>query len=57
MFGSNKTLFIPQSALRRFLNNIKNESISFTDDDILEEVEILEEDLPIKFNIKKKIMK
>lgn len=52
VFGSNKTLFIPQSALRRFLNNIKNESISFTDDDIIEEVEILEEDLPIKFNIK-----
>ena len=53
VFGSNKTLFIPQSALRRFLNNIKSESISFTDDDdVIEEVEILKEDLPIKFNIK-----
>lgn len=52
VFGSNKTLFIPQSALRRFLNNIKNESISLTDDDVIEEVEILREDLPIKFNIK-----
>ena len=53
IFGSSKTLFIPQSALRRFLNNIKSESISFTDDDdVIEEVEILKEDLPIKFNIK-----
>lgn len=52
VFGSNKTLFIPQSALRRFLNNIKNESISFTYDDLIEEVFILKEDLPIKFNIK-----
>ena len=52
VFGSNKTLFIPQSALRRFLNNIKNESISLTEDEIIEEVNILREDLPIKFNIK-----
>ncbi|MEE0933224.1 DEAD/DEAH box helicase [Clostridium sp. D43t1_170807_H7] len=53
VFGSNKTLFIPQSALRRFLNNIKNESISLTDDDdVIEGVDILREDLPIKFNIK-----
>ena len=52
VFGSNKTLFIPQSALRRFLNNIKNENISLTDGDVIEEVEILREDLPIKFNIK-----
>ncbi|WP_294385848.1 SNF2 helicase associated domain-containing protein [uncultured Clostridium sp.] len=52
VFGSNKTLFIPQSALRRFLNNIKNESISLTEDELSEEVEILREDLPIKFSIK-----
>lgn len=52
VFGSNKTLFIPQSALRRFLNNIKSESISFNYDDLIEEVSILREDLPIKFNIK-----
>lgn len=52
VFGSNKTLFIPQSALRRFLNNIKSESISFTYDDLIEEVSILRQDLPIKFNIK-----
>ena len=54
VFGSNKTLFIPQSALRRFLNNIKNESISLTEDEIIEEVNILREDLPIKFNIKRR---
>ena len=52
VFGSNKTLFIPQSALRRFLNNIKDESISLTEDELSEEVEILREDLPIKFSIK-----
>ena len=52
VFGSNKTLFIPQSALRRFLNNIKNENISLTDGDVIEEVNILREHLPIKFNIK-----
>ena len=45
-------MFIPQSALRRFLNNIKDESISLTEDELSEEVEILREDLPIKFSIK-----
>ena len=53
VFGSNKTLFIPQSALRRFLNNIKSESISITNENqTIEDIEVVKSDLPIKFNIK-----
>lgn len=52
IFGGNKTLFIPQSSLRRLLNNIKYDSILFTENDKSEEVTILREDLPLKFNLK-----
>lgn len=52
IFGNNKTLFLPQSALRRFLNNINNKHITFTNNFESLELEVLKEDLPIKFNIK-----
>lgn len=52
IFGGNKTLFIPQSSLRRFLENIKDDNILLTENEKSKEVIILKEDLPIKFNIK-----
>ena len=52
IFGGNKTLFIPQSSLRRFLENIKDGNILLTENEKSKEVIILKEDLPIKFNIK-----
>ena len=52
VFGNNKTLFLPQSALRRFLNNINGKHITFTNNIETLYLEVLEEDLPIKFNIR-----
>ncbi|MEN8075571.1 DEAD/DEAH box helicase [Clostridioides difficile] len=52
VFGNNKTLFLPQSALRRFLNNINSKHVTFTNNIETLDLEVLEEDLPIKFNIR-----
>lgn len=51
IFGNNKTLFIPQSALRRFLNNLSNKNITFTYNITTLNLEVVKEDLPLIFNV------
>ena len=52
VFGGSKTLFIPESAIKRFLYNIQDKTIFLTIDENTNEVKILKEDLPIKFELK-----
>ena len=51
VFGNNKTLFIPQAALRRFFDNINDKTIMFTQGLNSIYAEVYKEDLPIEFNI------
>lgn len=54
IFGKGKTILISQSALKRFLSNLNNNSsINYTDGNKTRLLEIKKENLPIKFNINK----
>lgn len=51
VFGNNKTLFVPQSALRRLLSNIGNKIITLNKDITTLQLQVIKEELPIRFNI------
>lgn len=51
IFGNNKSLFIPQSALRRLLSSVGDKFITFTEAVTTLELQVLKEELPVKFNI------